>query len=76
MNTAKVYLDSDGNECSIVQMVEREPTWAASRIQEGEKAFVALLALSRAFSDWPMHVSDEDEELISKMIKQSESITL
>ena len=38
MNTAKVYQDIDGNECSIWQMVEREPDWAASRIQAGENA--------------------------------------
>ena len=38
MNTSKIYHDSDGNECSIFQIVRREPDWAASRIQEGEKA--------------------------------------
>ena len=38
MNTAKKYHDSEGNECSIFQVVRREPDWAASRIQEGEKA--------------------------------------
>ena len=38
MNTAKKYHDSDGNECSIFQVVRLEPDWAASRIQEGEKA--------------------------------------
>jgi hypothetical protein len=38
MDTGKAYHDSDGNECSIWQMVRREPEWAANRIQEGEKA--------------------------------------
>ncbi len=38
MNTAKKYWDSEGNECSIHQMVSREPGWAASMIQRGEKA--------------------------------------
>jgi hypothetical protein len=42
MNTAKIYHDSDGNECSIMQMVKREPYWAANRIQEGEKAIEEL----------------------------------
>ncbi len=38
MNTAKVYKDSNGDECTIHQMVKREPYWAANRIQEGELA--------------------------------------
>jgi hypothetical protein len=38
MNTGKTYYDSDGNECSIWQMVHREPEWAATRIQVGEAA--------------------------------------
>lgn len=37
MNTARVYYDSDDNECTIWQMVEREPEWAASRLQHYEK---------------------------------------
>ena len=49
MNTAKIYKDSDGNECSIHQMVKREPEWAASRIQEGEKAI--LLAQTQRQED-------------------------
>ncbi len=38
MNTAKVYKDSNGDECTIHQMVAREPYWAANRIQAGEEA--------------------------------------
>jgi hypothetical protein len=38
LDTGKTYMDSEGNECSIWQMVRREPEWAANRIQEGEKA--------------------------------------
>ena len=38
MNTAKIYHDSEGNECSIFQVVRREPDWAATRIQVGERA--------------------------------------
>ena len=45
MNTSKVYHDSDGNECSIWQMVKREPTWAADRIQAGEDAIERIAAL-------------------------------
>ncbi len=45
MNTAKIYHDSEGNECSIFQMVRREPDWAAARIQEGEKAIAKIKEL-------------------------------
>jgi hypothetical protein len=38
MNTAKIYTDTEGNECTIHQMVKREPGWAANRIQAGEDA--------------------------------------
>jgi hypothetical protein len=37
MDTGRVYQDTDGNDCSIYQMVEREPEWAASRIQKAEE---------------------------------------
>lgn len=47
MDTGKVYQDSDGNDCSIVQMVSREPYWAANRVQEGEKAIEQLATLKR-----------------------------
>ncbi len=50
MNTAKIYHDSDGNECSILQMVRREPDWAANRIQEGEKAIEQLASQQPASS--------------------------
>lgn len=43
MNTSKIYQDSQGNECSISQMVKREPEWAANRVQEGEKAIERMV---------------------------------
>lgn len=45
MDTGKVYYDSEGNECSIWQMVMREPHWTANRIQEGEKAIDEIARL-------------------------------
>lgn len=45
MNTAKVYKDIDGNDCTIHQMVKREPEWAAARIQAGEEALAELATL-------------------------------
>jgi len=74
MNTSKIYKDSEGNECSILQAVRLEPLWAANRIQEGEKAFEALLYLARVNKNWAMDVSDEQEELIARMLKQAEQI--
>lgn len=51
MNTAKVYQDSEGNDCSIVQMVRREPDWAANRVQEGEKAIERLAGMENTIRD-------------------------
>jgi len=48
MDTAKRYQDTDGNDCSIWQMVKREPDWAANRIQEGEKAITKLDEVTRS----------------------------
>lgn len=45
MDSGKVYYDSEGRECSIWQMVHREPRWAANRIQEGEKAIDEIASL-------------------------------
>lgn len=45
MNTGKIYYDLDGNECSILQMVKREPGWAASRVQVGEEAIEKVAEL-------------------------------
>lgn len=42
MNMAKIYYDSENKQCSILQMVKKEPNWAANRIQEGEKAINKL----------------------------------
>lgn len=33
----------------------------------------ALIALSRAYSDWAMNVSNEDESLISRLLDQAET---
>jgi hypothetical protein len=38
MDLTKIYFDAEGNERNILEMVRREPNWAANRIQEGEKA--------------------------------------
>ncbi len=44
---SNTYIDSDGNNCNIQQMIQREPEWAASRIKEGEKAIKEMAAKDR-----------------------------
>ena len=41
MNLDKKYF-LNGNKCNILQLVKKEPEWAANRIQEGEKAIEKL----------------------------------
>lgn len=38
MDLTKLYWDSNGDECNILEMIKREPEWAANRLQAGEKA--------------------------------------
>lgn len=37
MNLEKIYYDADGKKCNILELIKKEPEWAANRIQEGEK---------------------------------------
>ena len=82
MNTAKVYTDSNGEDCTINQMAKREPGWAANRIQEGEKYKKAFEELTEKFTsiyhkdahnmevvDWNMQdITDDFEPSTIKMI--------
>lgn len=51
MNTSKIYYDSEDNECSIMQMVKREPQWAANRVQAGEDAIARLADMEETIRD-------------------------
>jgi hypothetical protein len=42
MNTAKIYHDTDGNKCSIWQMIKREPDWVANVFQTHESTIDKL----------------------------------
>lgn len=42
MDLDKRYQEANGISYNIMEMVHAEPEWAASRIQEGEKAIEAL----------------------------------
>ena len=85
LKKAKIYHDSDGNECSLLQAVHREPQWAASRVQEGEKAIKELAdakreAESLALSLWANHYMQEspDFELcdsVAGVISQIDNMT-
>lgn len=52
MDLTKRYQDSNGNQCDILQMVSREPEWAANRLQEGEKAIEEVGLLKQGM--WQM----------------------
>ena len=62
MNTAKVYQDMDGNDCTIHQMVERDPHWAASRIQVGEDAIEKIAALESQLAEKDKELSKLKQE--------------
>lgn len=51
MDTGKIYKDVEGNDCTIWQMLKREPEWAANRLQLGEKAIKRLKELN----EWPLN---------------------
>jgi len=42
MDIEKVYFDAEGCSGNIMQIIKREPEWAANRIQAGEHALDAL----------------------------------
>lgn len=69
MDTGKIYYDIDGNECSIMQMVKKEPWWAANRIQEGEKAIEMVKALEKAISIYSREQLDKEFENDKEAIK-------
>jgi hypothetical protein len=49
----KTYYDSEDNQCTLSQMVLREPHWAEARIREGEAAIdLIFLINSRLGVNW------------------------
>jgi hypothetical protein len=48
LDTSKVYKDVHGDDCTIWQMIKREPEWAANRLQAGEKALERVALLEKA----------------------------
>ena len=57
MTTAKIYKDSDGNDCTILHMVKHEPSWEANRFQLMEdfieKAHKTLLLIQEEVKQHP-----------------------
>lgn len=51
MDLQKSYFDLDEKRRSILEMVNREPEWAANRIQEGEKAERKLAVVMRILKE-------------------------
>ena len=58
MDLEKRYRDFNDNKCDILQMVEREPEWAANRIQEGEKVIAVLIKHNKTTTKCPHCGSD------------------
>ena len=69
MDLEKVYHDSEGKERNILQMVKREPEWAANIIQLGERAIARLDKL-------PQQVDATDMEKVLSDIDRYRGITL
>ena len=65
MNTAKVYQDLEGNDCSIWQMIQREPEWAANRIQQGDAYFQAV---DDALVCWEMTTTGNAKVDLNKLL--------
>ena len=65
MDLTKRYADIDGNKRTILQVVRKEPEWAANRIQCGEEAIEenVLLRKMLAFSYAGKHLYGDDGEL-------------
>ena len=58
MDFEKRYYDFEGNQRNILEMVARDPKWAANRIQEGEKAIAELERLKASRSE-ALRISSE-----------------
>ena len=66
MDLGKLYYDMDGNATNILDMVKRYPEWAANRIQEGEKA---LMALEKIANHYPL--TREAAHLMAEMAQDA-----
>jgi len=51
MDLEKIYYDLNGKECNILQLVKKEPEWAANRIQVGEAAIRTLNDIAASQQD-------------------------
>jgi len=56
MDLEKIYHDVDGNKCNILQMVKREPEWAANIIQHYEAANQRLEVEVKRLRDIPQRI--------------------
>jgi hypothetical protein len=66
MDLGKIYYDMDGNATNILDLVRRYPEWAVNRIQEGEKA---LMALEEIANHWPR--TGEDAYVMAEMAQDA-----
>jgi hypothetical protein len=58
-----VYRDSEGAECNLLQMVKREPEWAASRVIEGDQAIKRVSELEHTLKEITTDLHDVRSDL-------------
>ena len=73
MDTAKIYRDINGEDCTIHQMVKREPLWAAIRIQVGEGA-IEKVKEQEAKIEELTELKDEADSLCTHQYKRIEAL--
>lgn len=62
-STARKFYDIDGDECTLFQLVNREPSWAVSRINTLEKWMYDLFKLHLN----PEQYTDKEKEYYLEM---------
>lgn len=65
-STAKVYYDVDGNPTTLFRLIRSEPSWAMSRIIEGEKAIQSLERVLQFAAESGIAFRDDDADLITE----------
>ena len=64
-DSSRVYHDSEGNECTIGQMIKNEPYWAANIIQWYEDQQTAAVQtrkeIGERLSKWSLALNDEGD---------------
>ena len=71
MDLERIYHDINNQQCNILEMVKREPEWAANRLQSGENEVKwlradALRMALRLYGENPDTFSPETREVMDR----------